>query len=315
MKRNIRIFGLVITVFSIGLLTLWGCRSARDSYDSSMVTIEDTLPDGAGREATVIILAGQSNASGASRDDYLRQNVTAEQYAEYESGYANVYINYVAGANVSNGFVPCGVRQGENEDFFGPELGMADKLNEVAPDRTFFIIKCAWGGSNLHHQWLSPTSFGRTGELYRSFVTFVKANLAYLERKNYDVKIEAMCWMQGESDACLADKASAYGKHLKNLMKDVRKEFKAYASEDGIGFVDALIADNPSYWVHYELVNEAKRSVAGLSDRNALIDTVALGLSCSEEPEGAPDMAHYDSLSELQLGHEFAEKAIAFFDP
>jgi hypothetical protein len=286
----------------------------RGGNDGDAITIEDTLPDGAGKEATVIILAGQSNASGASLDEYLQKNVTPEQYAEYESGYSNVYINYVAGLKTSNEFVQCGVRQGEIDGGFGPELGIADKLNEVYPERTFFIIKYAWGGSNLYEQWLSPTSFGKTGKLYKSFVMFVNANLEYLERKNYDVKIEAMCWMQGESDSFSVDNATDYEKHLKNFIKDIRKEFKDYASDDGIGFVDALIADNPKYWVYCDLVNESKRSVSNLSDMNALIDTITVGLSCSKEPEENPDLPHYDSLSQIKLGHLFADEAMKFFD-
>ena len=45
--------------------------------------LEDTLPNGKGKKATVILLAGQSNASGCSQDAYLQKNVSAEQYAEY----------------------------------------------------------------------------------------------------------------------------------------------------------------------------------------------------------------------------------------
>jgi hypothetical protein len=120
--------------------------------------------------------------------------------------------------------------------------------------------------------------------------------------------------MQGESDSFSVDNAKGYAKHLKNLIKDVREEFKPYASEDGIAFVDAYIAANPIYWVHYDLVNEAKKTVADLSDMNTVIDTVALGLTCSQEPVENPDLAHYDSLSELRLGAVFAEEAVKFFD-
>jgi hypothetical protein len=47
---------------------------------------------------------------------------------------------------------------------------------------------------------------------------------------------------------------------------------------------------------------------------NALVDTIALGLTCSEEPEGEPDLAHYDALSEIKLGHHFMIEASKFFD-
>ena len=79
-------------------------------YDDSQMayTVNDTLPDGQGKKATVILLAGQSNASGCSLDEYLQKNVSPEKYAEYEAGYDNVYINYFAsGNNQSDGFVKC----------------------------------------------------------------------------------------------------------------------------------------------------------------------------------------------------------------
>ena len=278
-------------------------------------TVADTLPDGEGRSVKVILLGGQSNASGCSRDDYLAKNVTSEKYAQYEGGFDNVYINYFAtGTNVSSAFVKCGARQGEAGGYFGPELGMAEKLNEMYPDETFFIIKCAWGGSNLVNQWLSPSSDGRTGDLYRRFVNYVNTSIDYLVSKNYDVKIEAMCWMQGESDSLNVKHATDYQKNLENLISDIRDEFSEYASDDGIAFVDAYIADNPFFWVYCEQVNNSKLAVSDKSPINLLVDTVSAGLTCTEEPEGAPDVAHYDSLSELKLGQMFIEEASKLFD-
>ena len=115
-------------------------------------TVQDTLPDGGGKKAVVILLGGQSNASGCSLDEYLERNVSAEKYAEYRNGYDNVYINYLSGLHTSGEFVKCATLQGEIEGGFGPELGLAEKLSETYPDTTFFIIKFAWGGTDLHTQ-------------------------------------------------------------------------------------------------------------------------------------------------------------------
>ena len=283
--------------------------------DKSAFTVNDTLPDGENRHARVILLGGQSNASGCSRDDYLQKNVSEEKYTEYKNGYDNVYINYyVSGYNSSNGFVKCAAMQGEGGGFFGPELGLAEKLNEMYPGETFFIIKCAWGGTNLFEQWLSPSGKGKTGDLYLQFVDYVNTSLEYLESKNYDIEIEAMCWMQGESDSFSVENATDYAQNLSNFISDIREEFKGYASRDGIAFVDAYIADNPVFWVYCDLVNASKRTVADLSPMNALVDTVSLGLSCSEEPADSPDLAHYDSLSEIKLGNMFAVESANFFD-
>lgn len=299
----------VIVILILGILLY-----VHNTCQNNEVYIKDTLADGEGKTATVILLGGQSNASGNSSDDYLKQKVSPEKYEKYENGFDNVYINYVSGLQVSNEFVKCSVRQGEQPNYFGPELGLGEKLNEEYPDRTFFIIKCAWGGTNLYEQWLSPSSDGKTGKLYKQFVNFVEANLKYLKSKNYNVKLEAMCFMQGESDSFSVEHGKGYETSLNNFIKDIRTKFKRYASNDGIAFIDAYIADNPMYWVYCEYVNNSKKAVAASSSMNVVIDTISAGLSCSEEPIDKPDMAHYDSLSELKLGHLFGEEVIKFLD-
>ena len=276
--------------------------------------IKDTLPEGNGKKASVILLGGQSNASGCSLDSYLKKNVSSERYAQYENGYDNVYINYLSGANMSNEFVKCATRQGELEGSFGPELGLAEGLHAEHPDRTFFIIKCAWGGTNLFEQWLSPSSDGKTGELYKKFVAFVTQSIEYLCDKGYDVQIEGMCWMQGESDCFLVESSDGYGENLYNFIEDIREELKDYRAPDGIAFIDAYIAENPAYWVYYSGVNWGKSEVATRSPLNVVVDTISAGLDCSKEPEGNPDIPHYDSLSQLKLGNLFAEALIPFLD-
>ena len=311
-KKIILIAALAACAAIIGLGCFFGMRHYRENKITFTVT--DTLPDGGGKKATVILLGGQSNASGCSLDEYLKKNTSPEKHAEYQNGYDNVYINYLSGANTSQAFVKCATLQGELEGAFGPELGLAEKLHELYPDRMFFIIKCAWGGTNLFEQWLSPSSAGKTGTLYKQFISFVETSMQYLISKNYDATIEGMCWMQGESDAFMVDTSENYGSHLANFIADIRKEFSEYAAEDGIAFVDAYIAANPSYWVYYEAVNRGKQEVAGQSPLNVVVDTIKAGLTCSQEPVENPDLAHYDSMSQIQLGHLFAEEISAFWD-
>lgn len=307
---------IIAAVVAFCLIAGLGCYFGIRYFDEDEIsyTIRDTLPDGNGRKATVILLGGQSNASGCSLDEYLKRKVSSEEYARYQNGFDNVYINYLSGANMSQEFVKCKTLQGELEGAFGPELGLAEKLNALYPDKTFFIIKCAWGGTNLYDQWLSPSSWGKTGTLYKQFTVFAETSLEYLTSKNYDVDIEGMCWMQGESDAVSDEASKQYAEHLNNFIEDVRKKFSDYAADDGIAFVDAYIAANPAYWVYYENVNRGKLEVAQRSELNAVIDTITAGLSCSEEPEGSPDLAHYDSLSQIKLGHLFGEQLATFID-
>lgn len=316
MSKRKKILILTISIVFVAALTViatFGVRAYQKSHPK--FTVKDTLPDGNGKKATVILLGGQSNAAGCSRDDYLKMNVTEEKYAEYSAGYDNVYINYYVSGNAqSNEFVKCATLQGEPGGYFGPELGLAEKLSEAHPDELFFIIKYTWSGTALFDCWLSPSSDGKTGDLYNAFVGFVESSIKYLVSKDYEVSIEGMCWMQGESDSFSVEHATDYEIHLSNFIKDLRKEFDRYASNDGIAFVDAYIAENPMYWVYCDLVNQSKTNVAGASDINVVVDTVGEGLSCSAEPADAPDNAHYDSLSEIKLGHLFAAELERFFD-
>ncbi len=314
MTKGKKIF-IVLSAVILTLLLGLGIFSVVNYFKSLADTgLKNTIPNGFGKDARVIILAGQSNAAGCSRDDYLKKNTTPEQYAKYEKGFDNVYINYYAsGMNESDGFVKCKVRQGEPYGFFGPELGLAEKLNELYPEETFFIIKYAWGGTDLCNLWRSPSSGGATGQLYESFVQYVKSSLEFLKLKNYDIKIEGMCWMQGEADSMNEPSALEYGSNLNNFISDIRTEFSGLASGDGIAFVDAYIAET-IFWTHFEIVNKAKQTVADSSPINTVIDTISHGLTVTKEPEDQPDIAHYDSLSEIKLGHLFAEEIAKFFD-
>ena len=312
-KKKVIIAIVFFCVVAVGIGSFFGIRAYLNSQIT--FTVNDTLSDGQGKRARVILLGGQSNASGCSLDEYLQKNVSSEQYAEYQNGYDNVYINYFAsGTNESKGFVKGGACQGEFGTHFGPELGMAETLSALYPDETVFIIKYAWGGTNLFEEWLSPSSDGKTGKLYKHFVAFVEASIEYLVSKDYEVCIEGMCWMQGESDSFSVENATNYGEHLSNLIKDIRKKFARYASDDGIAFIDACIADNPVYWVYCDIVNEKKQEVANVSSMNVLIDTNAEGLTCANEPEETPDMAHYDSMSQIKLGRLFINSLIPFLD-
>ena len=312
-KRNKII--IILSAIVLAALLALGILAVVNYYkDLGDTGLSNSIPYGFGKDARVIILAGQSNAAGCSRDDYLQKNVTPEQYEKYKNGFDNVYINYYnTGISESHGFVKCKTNQGDMQGFFGPELGLAEKLSELYPNETIFIIKYAWSGTELSTLWRSPSSGGEVGQLYTGLIQYVKNSIEFLELKNYNVKIEAMCWMQGESDSVDEAKALEYESNLTHFVSDFRAEFNDFASGDGSAFIDAYIADS-FFWTHYKTVNAAKQSVADSSEINVVINTIEHGLTVTGEPEGEPDIAHYDSLSEIKLGHLFAEECIKFFD-
>lgn len=89
----------------------------------------------------------------------------------------------------------------------------------------------------------------------------------------------------------------------------MREDFAKYAEDSGICFIDAGISDS-GYWKGYKTVNKAKETIAAESNLNYYFSTLDAGLTYHLEPADNPDLAHYDSLSTLKLGHLFGDYVI-----
>ena len=146
----------------------------------------------------------------------------------------------------------------------------------------------------------------KRGELYEAAINFTKTSLDYLISKNYDIQIDAICWMQGESDAN-PTLSKRYYTNIKNFVKFLRRDLSSY--QKTIDFIDAGISDSP-YWTQHERVNNAKLKFSNEDEHNYYFDTIDAGLHYNQEPVEGPDMAHYDSESEILLGKLFASVAI-----
>lgn len=272
----------------------------------------DSLPDGEGEYLRVVLLIGQSNASGASRCEYLKRAVGEEQYAAYEQGFENILINYYVdnGNNTSGGaFVPVNTECGAAEGFFGPEIGMAEVLSEAFPGEKTVILKYTYSGTDLNYRWLSR---GERGSIYNALKIFVDTYMTYLSEKNYDARLGAICWMQGESDTN-EYKSARYYDNTAAFVGYLREDFADYAEEGGIYFIDAGISDSSVWQPENAIVNEAKKNFAATSPLNIYFSTIDLGLTCENEPDGEADLAHYDALSEIELGRAFGEIIVSVY--
>lgn len=261
----------------------------------------------------VVMLIGQSNASGVSKSEYLPNHFSQEQIDKFNNGYEKTKIAYQCEGFFGNTsplqtFVNVKVGQGYNKQHFGPELGMADYLSKNY-EKDIYIIKVAYGGTGLATDWKSPSfSSGKNGNCYDEFVDYAKARIEQLGQY-YKVEVKAFCWMQGENDSCNDEYTRVYGNYLSMFVEDLRKEFKEYSSKNGIGFVDAAIT---KAWTNYQLINSAKSSVAQTNSKNIFL-AEAEELSYSKEPEGSPDMAHLDSDAMITLGNMFAKALVDNF--
>ena len=318
MLRNIfRLICLMLVLsFSFSIVSCREQVADDDMIDQPIVLnmnteykLAENLPEGNGQRVKVILLLGQSNASGSSIVSYLQKNSSEQDFARYSAGYSSVLINYcIDDHNVcSEGeYLPVDLTCGAAEGFFGPEVGMADALAAAYPDETVLILKYTMSGYSLHHHWLS---LGQRGSIYNAFLIFAKENMEHLAALGYDARIGAICWMQGESDTTQA-KADRYFDNQFAFVSYLREDLEPYAEDGGIYFIDAGISNGPYCEPGYPTVNEAKRRFSELSSLNIYFSTIDAGLTTVNEPEGDPDWGHYDALCELELGRIFAKHVI-----
>ena len=274
------------------------------------------------KKARVILLSGQSNAVGVGHVKYLPKHFDKETVRAFSEGYENVLIHYVSHDFENDGFDRVAVNQAEkSKDTLGPEVGIARALTEKYPHEQFFIIKCAFGGSDMNTGWRSPSSgapydqnriveyakavgdpdFRLAGWCYHEQIRAIDEGFAELRKMGYDPEIIAFCWMQGESDSGKPNSAEHYIFRYDAMLRDLRAR---YASAfENCTYIDAAISEQ---WVNYEAMNANKKAYA---EKNGykFIDTVAEGFTTRYEPEEKPDTAHYDVNWVVRLGELFAE--------
>lgn len=260
---------------------------------------------GTGERVPVILLLGQSNASGCSIVEYLKLNTDESTFEKYNNGFDDILINYCIDDHsfTSNGeFVAVNLECGCGEGFFGPEVGMAETLTESFPGQRFIILKYTMSGYSLAHHWLDE---GQRGDIYTAFLKFAKTYMTLLSENGYRPTLECICWMQGESDTAEENALNYYDNQI-CFINYLREDLGMY-NDDCIYFIDAGISQSPYCLPGYPTVNEAKRLISLQSDYNMYFSTIDMGLTTLYEPDYDPDLGHYDSLSEIKLGNTFGQ--------
>ena len=260
-----------------------------------------------GTPVDVVLISGQSNGVGCTYSHYLQYTMPTK-YSDYLLGYEDMQIAYECWTkgypydgsswekqNYSshNNFVNVELGQGNSENTFGPEIGIADSLHEAHGNK-LFLIKFACGASNLKDDWTQ-----RNSPMYPKFIDYVRLQMNNLRAKGYNPTIKALCWMQGEGDTYL-NYYNCYLDNLRTFVGNVRQDL------GNIAFIDAGVCST-SQWEYWAEVNQAKETFAEESENNIYIDTNAEGLHTNLEPNPSVDIAHYDSESQVKLGKLFAQ--------
>ena len=278
------------------------------NQDSSIISsVNDLGP------VDVVIISGQSNGVGCTHSEYLPDTVGSDRYNEFFNGYENIKIAFdnwtkdwpasgitYFSQNTSRGnrFVNVELGQGNGLSTFGPEIGIAEELHEEHANK-LFLIKFACGGSCLKDDWLAKDS-----PMYPKLIDYVKLQMNNLVNMGYTPTLKAFCWMQGEGDT-YPGYYTVYQDNLRTFVSNLRDDLRDLSGNRDLPFIDAAIS-LASVWQYPVEVNNAKRAFAEESENNIFIDTVAAGLHTDQEPPTGVDLAHFDSDSEVELGHLFA---------
>ncbi len=255
------------------------------------------------QKAKVIIISGQSNATGNAWNMYLSQ----EEQQKYTRGFDNIFINAWNSLTENNTeyFTPVTFGWGENKHTFGPELGLSDILSKEFGHEKFYIIKYTYSGAGLSEGPFNPNT---PGSAFSELLSHMDASLNKLKQMNIEPEIVAFCWMQGESDALSLSYAEEYYDKEKAFVDIIRQRYSSSSIDGGMYFIDGGINEEENtVWTYYEIVNGAKKRLAEEIERNIYLDTNSLGLTSMNEPIHNPDIFHYDSSSEIKLGHAFGE--------
>ncbi len=273
----------------------------------------------------VFVMAGQSNMQGntritpmyggntnylknwctANEKDYNKFNTTGFEFIQHSyygyypyGGSINPYTSSTGSDKLSGRFVNTKAGQGLNNSCIGPELGIADVLEEHAnEDKPIYLIKDAISGSGfksqnndkqkgMHLTWHTAADGVEeegTKTLYDELKQYTENCLKLIEDTGKQPVIRGFLWMQGETDSDTAQAAADYATFESKMVETFRNDFASYAfKEDG--------------------------AVSEESENNFLIDTtVATGLGLQLDQQENGDQYHYSMDSMMKLGNAFAD--------
>ena len=110
---------------------------------------------------------------------------------------------------------------------FGPEVSFAHYLSRRFPNDEHIIIKYAAGGSNMQ-QWMPGNQY------YRNMLREVRLSL------KTNTRVDAIFWMQGESDAQNEYRAAHYGNRLSHFISSLRRDLRSPSSMFVIGQINPV---------------------------------------------------------------------------
>jgi hypothetical protein len=225
------------------------------------------------KEYYVVLMAGQSNMVGLGDVKYLENRNLPEN---------TIYFNHSTNTRLKKLL----------NHKFGPEVGLAKRLNEEFPHLNFIFIKYAIGGSSIN-DWLPhvESKIKRDvdfGDLYGEFFNMTDSITA-----KYNTKPLAFLWMQGETDARYKNTSNSYEDNLKSLINKIREDFDS----PNLPIIYGKVNPNTDGHNYVSNIQFAQEKIKNTIPNTYLIDT--------EHLDKLTDKVHYSSSGLLNLGEDF----------
>jgi hypothetical protein len=157
-------------------------------------------------------------------------------------------------------------------------------------------------GTGLKHiaEWLDPTTYQMSGQEYMELVNSVRNTLADMDRyypgyRGQPVELAGLLWFQGIADAASPRMAAEYGKHLPNLIRDLRHDL----NKPDLPVVVAAVGWDGA---HAATVREAQLAIAQSMPHATAIDTRPFLRTPDVSPGTRPDACHNNAESFLEIG-------------
>lgn len=175
---------------------------------------------------------------------------------------------------------------------FGPEIGLARQLHAKQPNR-LAIVKAAFSGTGMRTDW-NPADAGDGGACYRALVSETRSALAAAKAQGIALRLCALVWVQGESDANAQDAAN-YERALGGMLAALRKDLDAPRLIALLGFNTQYGAGKNPF---VPKIVEAQKALARRDPLCVYVDTAGAATA---------NAVHFDAAGTLEVGRRFAE--------
>ena len=176
---------------------------------------------------------------------------------------------------------------------FGPELQFGHVVGDHFQEAVL-LIKTAWGGKSLFVDFRPPSSGGEVGKYYTLMLAQVREALASMETefpamKGRGYELAGFVWYQGWNDGCLPKTAvPEYEQNLVNLIRDVRREWKAPKLPFVIGELTGPWVSAPPEWEKLRAAQAAAAAKPEFAGNVTFVPT----RDFVRKPEDSPNPSH-----------------------